>query len=70
MLSVYTGRYYGLTYIRCSDVPVFVESGRYRIGYGYGSDVRETNIVTDMFMSPFVLTGKRYIMKCNKKVLL
>ena len=29
MLSVYTGRYFGLTYIRCSDVPVSVESGRY-----------------------------------------
>ena len=31
MLSVYTGRYFGLTYIRCSDVPVSVESGRYNL---------------------------------------
>ena len=32
MLSVYTGRYFGLTYIRCSDVSVSVESGRYIFG--------------------------------------
>jgi len=31
MLSVYTGRYFGLTYIRCSDVPVFVEIGALHI---------------------------------------
>jgi len=31
MLSVYTWRYFRLAYIRRSDVPVFVESGRYRL---------------------------------------
>ena len=31
MLSVYTGRYFGLTYIRRSDVPVSVKSGRYKL---------------------------------------
>ena len=39
MLSVYTGRYFGLTYIRRSDVPVFVGSGRYRFTYPWDRGV-------------------------------